>query len=300
MKWRIKNPAPIGEAGESWGDTHFSRALAGWLTKLGQQVEIDFFDQWDNQPAADATLVLRGRQPYRAQLSGIRVLWIISHPDDISLDECSQYDLVFAASTKHAVWLQARLDCPVAALLQGVDCDRFKPGELSDDSPRTDFVFVGNTRNVERESVLWAVRAGLPLKIWGRGWQKWVDPKLVVADYLPNQQLAGLYSTAKVTFNDHWPDMRKHGYVNNRVFEALACGLPVISDYQPAMGDLFGEAVMQYRTKKQFDDCIEQLLLEYPDVTDRVQAAMQKVRKQHSFEVRARKLIEVVSRHKRG
>ncbi len=46
--------------------------------------------------------------------------------------------------------------------------------------------------------MLWAVQAGLPLKIWGQGWSKWVDPKLVVADYLPNQQLAGQFNIRSI------------------------------------------------------------------------------------------------------
>jgi hypothetical protein len=51
----------------------------------------------------------------------------------------------------------------------------------------------------------------------------------VVSDYFPNEELGELYSRSRATLNDHWADMRAYGFVNNRIFDALACGLPVIS-----------------------------------------------------------------------
>jgi spore maturation protein CgeB len=108
-----------------------------------------------------------------------------------------------------------------------------------------------------------------------------------------------LYSGARATFNDHWPDMRKWGFVNNRIFDALACGLPVISDYHQALEHLFGDAVLLYRNRREFDDCIERLLLGYPAVLERALQAGGRVRREHSFEVRAGRLLETVSRHLR-
>ena len=45
-----------------------------------------------------------------------------------------------------------------------------------------------------------------------------------------NYELPNIYRSAKVTLNDHWDDMLQKQFINNRIFDALACGLPVISD----------------------------------------------------------------------
>ena len=45
--------------------------------------------------------------------------------------------------------------------------------------------------------------------------------------------------------------------INNRIFDALACGLPVISDGCEEMKEIFPDAVLYYDTKEEFDACIQ-------------------------------------------
>ena len=47
LRWAIKNPAPGGEGGERWGDTHFASSLAAALRELGQDVVVDRRPEWD-------------------------------------------------------------------------------------------------------------------------------------------------------------------------------------------------------------------------------------------------------------
>ncbi len=282
---------------EKWGDYHFGRCLQKWLLRSGQEVQTQYYGQWRLPARADVVLVLRGRHRYRGRCGGLRVLWVISHPEEVSREECALYDLVLVASGQYAQVLQSRLDVPVLPLLQCVDTEEFRPGEPGADRPRADLVFVGNTRDQRRECVLLAIESGLPLKVWGRGWAGRIPDGLVRGDYIDNRKLPGLYAGAKATFNDHWPDMRRCGFVNNRVFDALACGLPVISDHHEALEELFGDAVLSYRDRRGFEGCVERLMLQYPAVLDRVREAVQKVQRRHSFEVRVGQLLEVVRRH---
>ena len=297
MKWLIKNPAPAGARMKMWGDYHFGRHLSKQLEELGQEVQSDYHGKWKGERRADVTLVLRGKHPCREGLSGLKVLWIISHPETVSREECAGYDLVFAASARHAGQLALQLGVPVAPLLQCADTGHFKATKKPADRPRADFVFVGNTRSAKRDCVLWAVEEGVDLKVWGRGWEGWIDERFVVAEHIDNQEVPGLYSGAKAVFNDHWPDMRRFGYVNNRIFEALACGVPVISDHQDELEELFGGAVLSYKNRGQFRECIERLLLAYPKVMERVGEVVPLIREQHSFSSRAQSLIEAVRRH---
>ncbi len=298
MKWRILNPAEGEEETEHWGDTHYCRALARSLRRLGHETQIDSFNHWRNECASDLSLVIRGRNRCMVPIGGVKLLWIISHPAEVTIEECNDFDWILVASREHAAQLREKTDRPVTTLFQAVDSERFRPPEHDELKARRDLIFVGNTRSTARESVLWAVASGFPLKVWGRGWAKWIDARFTMSEYLDNDLLPALYAGAKATLNDHWPDMRRLGYVNNRVFEALACGLPVVSDYQPALFDLFGDAVLQYATRKQFLNCMDQLYLDYPRVLARVEKVISLIPEQHSFEIRARELCRVVSKLK--
>ena len=110
-----------------------------------------------------------------------------------------------------------------------------------------DVAVVAKSRDVFRGAVRDAIAAGLEPAIYGSGWEQFVDPKLVESSYVPNEDLAVVYSSIGVLLNDHWDDMREHGFVSNRLFDALACETPVISDDMPEIATLFDGAVLTYR-----------------------------------------------------
>ncbi|MEQ8927957.1 MAG: hypothetical protein RLO81_19225, partial [Fulvivirga sp.] len=213
MKWVIKNPAPLDSRQEKWGDFHFGRSLTKYLERLGEEVITDYDGEWENDHQEDVVLVLRGKYPYKVKKEVINIMWNISHPADVSMEEYSSYDLVLVASNSFSEKLKKDLSIPVEPLLQCTDTEEFKPSNL-DHFIRKDFVFVGNTRSVKRPGVLWSVDLGLPLKVWGRGWKEYIPKSHIVADYIENQQLGELYAQSKVIINDHWDDMKEFGFIN--------------------------------------------------------------------------------------
>lgn len=305
MKWIIKNPAPWDRRLRKWGDYHFGRLLAQHLTRRGETVETQYHPYWDREADGEVVLVLRGKHPFirrSGQHPGaVRVMWNISHPGDVSDAECESYDLIASASESQAQRLDARVSPPVVALHQCTDPDELdsagrEPLAGGSGGGRRGFIFVGNTRAALRPGVLWAIEYGLPLRIWGRGWAQWRQTQdRVVADYYPNEYLGRLYTRSRATINDHWDDMKAHGFINNRVLDALACGLPVVSDWHEELARLFPEEVAYYRDRPEFEACMERLLLDYPRIQKRAESARIKVRRKFTFEQRAGELIGLVS-----
>lgn len=298
MKWRIKNPAPLDSRLEKWGDYHFGRSLAKYLRRLGQEVEVDYDPRWEARDGCDVVLVLRGKMPLPdagRHDGALHVLWNLSHPGDVTPEEYRSYDLVLVASEPRAAYLGERIEPPVHTFLQCTDTEEFFERPPGPGLGRRDLVFVGNTREQRRDGVLWAVEEGYPLKVWGRGWAKWISAAHIVGDYVPNEALGELYSGARVSLNDHWPDMRQAGFINNRIFDALACGLPVVSDRHPALEQLFPEEVLYYSSREELVACLEQCLLSWSRVAEATREAMPRVVRDFSFAERAARLLALAS-----
>lgn len=305
MKWIIKNPAPWDERLRKWGDYHFGRLLARHLNRRGETVETHYHPQWDKDADGDVVLVLRGKHPFNRRggqhAGAVQLLWNISHPSDVSDAECESYDLVASASRWQAQELDARVSPPVVVLHQCTDPEELastsqEPPVNESGGSRRGFVFVGNTRAVLRPGVLWAIEYGLPLRIWGRGWTQWRKTRdRVMADYYPNEHLGRLYTRSRATINDHWDDMKAHGFINNRVLDALACGLPVVSDWHQELAQLFPDEVAYYRDRPEFEACMERLLLDYPRIQEAAESAGARVRREFTFEQRAEELIRLVT-----
>src|SRR4030042_6211843 len=102
MKWLIKNPAPMDHRLKKWGDYHFGRSLTKYLWQMGEEVDTDYDPHWNNDKQSDVVLVLRGKYPFEIKKGPINIIWNISHPEDVSINEYSTYDIVFIASKTHA------------------------------------------------------------------------------------------------------------------------------------------------------------------------------------------------------
>lgn len=296
MKWLIKNPAPIGPRLTMWGDYHFTRSLAKYLTEFGEEVDTDFDPDWYNDKQADVVLVLRGKHKYEvpAESKAVHVMWNISHPEDIALEEYERYDLVFIASMAHTARIKAQVSTPVDVLLQCTDTEECYPPSPEEEAQRSGYVFVGNSRDAERPGVIWAVELGFPIRIWGNMWNKFVDKSYVMAKNLPGEERGGLYRKSKATINDHWPDMKEFGFVNDRCFDALACGLPIISDHHDELVHLFPNEILYYRDRVEFEDCLREMLLNYPSIKRRVDGVKDRILRDFSFKSRAHTLLNAV------
>lgn len=301
--WVIKCPAPEGEKKVRWGDYAYAVALKRYLDRMGMYTIIDLHEDWDCEVNANIVLVLRGREFYRPDRRNAKclyIMWNISHPEMVTEEEYKLYDIICVGSLHYAKELQQKLDIPVYPLLQCTDTELFYPDPAAEKNRGGDYLFIGNSRGVARPCVLWAAREKLPLKIWGAGWKAMLGPdKTMVQEvFIENSQIPALYRSARVTLNDHWKDMLDYQFVNNRIFDALACGLPVISDCCDELREIFPDAVLYYSNKEEFDQCVKEIETHYDEVKARVDAQWPMIKEKYSFEARARELVEMVENYR--
>ena len=305
LVWQIKCPAPEGEGKVTWGDYPFARALQKYLQRLGLYVELDFHQDWNCETYADVVLVLRGTHSYRPDRRKgdcLYIMWNISHPEDIPREEYALYDVVCTASRAYAAQLEKELDIPVCPLLQCTDTEIFCPEERTQDAEEAPFdhqyLFVGNTRGTDRPCVEWALKHQLPVDVIGKGWQKKYPDigRHLIGKSVDNDDLPGLYRRSRVTLNDHWPDMLEYQFINNRIFDALACGLPVISDRCRELEEIFPDAVLYYDDEETFLACCDRIEKDYDGIKARVDAQWSLICREYSFEARARQLFEIADR----
>lgn len=295
LRWALRTAAPVGPRAEGWGDVHFARALAASLRRLGQEVVIDSYTA-RTRPTLhldDVTVALRGPEPLAASPFGVSLLWIISHPDEISVTDLSGFHEVFAASAAWARTASADWGTQIRSLPQCADASRFAPTG----QPRTnDILFVGTARGILRPSVVEPIRAGIPVTVIGPDWRGWIPADRIAASGVSNDELPAMYESAGVVLNDHWPAMQQRGFIGNRLFDVVASGGRAISDRVEGIEDVFGRAVRMWDTVPELIDMLSGDLDEmFPDATE-LRAISDRVRAEHSFDARARTLLEAAIR----
>jgi spore maturation protein CgeB len=117
---------------------------------------------------------------------------------------------------------------------------------------------------------------------------------------LPRDAVAELYSAARVVLGSTTAEQARRGMVNNRVFEALACGASLVMFRVDAVAELFGEnIVVSCDTSQEMVHRVVTLLEESEDSIKRVAAAQRGralVVDQHTYRIRARTIAEFASR----
>lgn len=289
----LRTSAPDRRSAPSWGDWHLAEGLARELRAAGHPTLLQTADEWGHAAGhvADVAVHLKGHSVAPRAAGQLHVVWCISRPRELTPEECDAADLVLVASERFAGRVRASTSTPVGVLLQATDERRFRP-RPPDPRYRHQLAFVGNSRFVLREAVRAALAAGLRPAIYGANWEPYVDAELVEATFVPNEELPVLYSSVDVLLNDHWEDMRRHGFVANRVFDALACGTVVLSDPLPELGELFGDAVATYTGPDDLAATVRGLLDDPAPGRERAWKGRAVVLESHTFRVRAGQLLE--------
>jgi len=124
-----------------------------------------------------------------------------------------------------------------------------------DEALKSEVLFVGQN-DFYRKAAPTIYEAGLPISIYGPKWTEGMSK----AQYIDNKILRKYYSSAKIVLNDTRPDMRKLGFISNRIFDATACGTLVISDYMPEIEEIYGDAVPMWETEEELINLVKYYL----------------------------------------
>jgi spore maturation protein CgeB len=290
----LKIGAPDREVAPKWGDLHYAESLARELRRRGHRTLVQTLDEWEDEGGLsyDVVIHLKGLSRCFPKPGQFNVLWSISHPHELSGEECDGYDLIAVASPLFAAQLRERTRTPVVVLEQASDPWVMYPDRR--EQLAHELVYVANSRGVLRPIARDLLGTDRDMAIWGSGWEGLIDTARVVAEHVPNGELRHVYSSAGIVLNDHWKDMREHGYISNRIYDALACGAVVLSDDVPGLSERFGEAVAVYRSAEELRELVERLLADPGELRRRGEQGRAAVLAQHTFAHRVDELLSIV------
>lgn len=121
-----------------------------------------------------------------------------------------------------------------------------------------------------------------PEEIFRKSWQ----------GLLPKNEIATAYNSAKVVLASTIKDQAEAGMINNRIFEALACGSLVVSDWFPALDDLLGHVIYFANSSDDVQSLIQNVLSSEEKSFSRRSAARETVMASHTWDHRVIPLLE--------
>jgi glycosyltransferase involved in cell wall biosynthesis len=201
------------------------------------------------------------RPPWRVDniadlVEGVTLLKVVNHGDLLGEFAQVPVDGFITNSVAAAEILGQRR--PAAFIPLAVEDDY---GPLPPQDPyRADVVFLGgggrgNKCPATTKHYLGAAKK-FDFAIWGSDWDREYWAREYTANpeandwwrfcrgTLPLDDIAALYSSAKIVINFHEDSQRQWGMWNNRVFEALGCGALMICDEAAGLREEFGEAIV--------------------------------------------------------
>lgn len=290
----IYGAMPDDESKKFWGDQHFAMAMKKEFEKCGYHANVLPRDRWYDRSNAKYIIVLRGTKPcYRSERDGRKyIMWNISHPEDVSINEYNMYDYVFFASEKMKREIGPQIQPESGVLLQCVDDEVMTCEEHRD--KKYELLFVGNSRHIFRPILRDLLPTEHKLSVYGRHWDEFPVQDYVVSDYMDNDKVGQAYHDAKILLNDHWDDMREYGIISNRIFDALAVGAFVISDYIPEINTLFEGNVVTYQTKEDLKEKVDYYLKHTEEREQMAKRGQEIVLRSHTFRDRTGKILAIL------
>ena len=294
MNFFFKIGVPSWKEAEFWGDYHLVRAIGRELQKRGHNFKIQILPEWKGAAdrLSDITIHLRGLSKYKTKPDPLNVMWLISHPDKVKIRELKRYDLILVASRPFARWLQGKIDTPVYALLQFADSGLMYPEP--EPGLECQLLFLGNSRLVRRQIISDLLPTEFDLHVWGSDWEGIIPGRYIKGKYFPYENARKLYSNACIVLNDHWEDMRNHGFINNRIFDALACRAFVLSDRCEDLDNLLPGGVITYQGKRDLHEKIRHFLSHESERKKTASHGYKMVLEQHSVSSSADKLLHII------
>lgn len=300
----------------TWGDFILGQDLKHGLEELGHQVAPMYIDN-DKQAEEKQTnidIYMHGFVPFNpthspekknilylyypletAHMGKYRNLENVTEPDWYSLQtELWNYDLIAVASSSYQKQIE-EFGIPTIFTPQFTDPKKFF--YEYDETKAHDILFVGRP-GYERISALWAIESGFDVALYGDGWQTKAPAKYFKGNYIDNSELHKYYSSAKIVLNDTRNDMKKTGFISNRVFDVTASGGFLISDYMPEIEQFYGNSIPMFKTKEDLAKLLDYYLSHPKERRQKAETAQKITLAQFTNKVVAQRILSALKESK--
>ncbi len=296
----IKTCAPNATRQDKWGDHHFAVSLAAALERRGHAARILPVADWANlNVPGQFDIVLRGTKPYDGRDDVPYLMWVL-YPGINARQALTERELAGAGQLAYAsaVPVQAGQGRDPILMSQAFDPTIMFPPDAG--AERSGLVFVGNNygrgQGAIRPIVALALEAGEKPDLYGPGWENTDAAPHQKAAYTNNANLGDLYRGAEAVLCDHRETMRRGGYVSNRIFDALACGTPVICDDLNGLPKPFAPHVFCCRNADDFAKAVRTIRSESAAKKTARRKFAEKLRDQHCFDARAAEIEQLADK----
>lgn len=236
----------------------------------------------------------------------------VSADADIAALPLDDYDIVLAfGSALRERYLRAGWGRQVVIWHEAADTHLFRP--LPGLPPDGDLVWIGNWGDGERSEELSQFliepvrRLGLKSSVYGVRYPEAAvgalkDAGIRYLGWLANADVPSVFARHRLTV--HVP---RRPYVSAlpgiptiRVFEALACGIPLVSAPWNDIEGLFrvGEDFLVVRNSGEMTDALRTVLADHDEAAAIAASGLETIRKHHTCRHRALELLDIVAEHR--
>jgi spore maturation protein CgeB len=204
------------------------------------------------------------------------------------------YDALFFKDPLLVKRLRDVLGIPVHYLSQGCNPRWHRPAGAAGTEPY--LVIAGNMYPSRVRLLDRLIEKGIPLKLYGAGFPRWLGDtrarEVHTRRSIFREEKARVFRSAAGVLNNLHP--AEMDGVNARLFEAAGSGAAVLTEFRPALPDLFevGQEVLAFRD---FDELMDQAsrLLNEDGLTARLgDAAALRAHRDHSYDLRVATILE--------
>jgi len=294
----------------SWGDYILGQDLKAGFEQDGHTVFPYYIDNFYDNKHSDVDIYMHGFIPFNPpkEKNKINVMYLYYpletanmqkyknltdavEPKWYSLEtELWNFDLIAVASPTYQKEIE-RLGLKTIFTPQFTNPKKFF--YEYDASKAYDILFVGRP-GYERISAKWAIESGFDVALFGGGWED-IAPQHFKGGYIDNEELHKYYASAKIVLSDTREDMKKAGFISNRVFDVTASGGFLISDYMPEIERFYGDSIPMFKTKEELKDLLDYYLEHPEERTQKAKRAQEITLSNFTNKIIAQKIIETAN-----
>jgi spore maturation protein CgeB len=199
----------------------------------------------------------------------------------------ADYDLLCFKDSELVRRCTAMLDAPVLHLPEACNPSWHRPSDVPIEPI---IVVAGNMHPYRLRFLERLARAGIPLRLYGPRWPRWLRSSLLepryTGEYLARDDKARVFRAAGAVLNTLHPG--ELASINCRLFEAAGCGAAVLTETRPDLAAMFdtGTEVQAFDC---FDEAVDRLkwMLDHPEEARAMgDRAAKRAHAEHTYDAR--------------